>query len=401
MLTGWRRAGRHLARSLPFAIRWTRSCFCGRTVDGGQVADKPYMGFPFFTGSEENRGPLYDETHVNHEGQRLPADVGPQGRKIQTVGPPEADFPAAVPMMVVRLGDRAVATIPGEMTVEMGRRTRAAVLAAIAPAGVKRIALAGYANEFLHYFTTPEEYDQQHYEGGSTLYGKYSSNLIKDDLATLAGDIARGAAAPAPVSFDPRNGLFPDFTPYDAGAASGKVAVQPASVRRLRRASFGWQGGQRGFDRPFDRAFVSVQRLRGKRWRTVTDDLGLQILWRVDDNGRYSAEWQVPLSAPTGRYRFAVTARRYRLRSKPFTVAVSRALAVHPLGGGRLTLDYPPIDATADLTSHPAHANGGTVATVSQRRGTIFTLPPGARVAAGAARDRYGNRNAAAVTLRR
>ena len=400
MLTGWRRAGRHLARSLPFEIRWTRSCFCGRTVDGGQVADQPEMGFPFFTGSEENRGPLYDETHVNHEGDRLPADVGPQGRKIQSIGPPAADFPTAAPLMVVRLGDRAVATIPGEMTVEMGRRTRAAVLAAIAPAGVKRIALAGYANEFLHYFTTPEEYEMQHYEGGSTLYGKYSSNLIKDDLTTLAGDIARGAAAPAPVSFDPRNGLFPDFTPYDAGAASGKVAAQPANVRRLRRASFAWQGGVRGLDRPLDRAFVSVQRLRGKRWRAVTDDLGLEILWRVDDNGRYSAEWQVPLSAATGRYRFVVTARRYRLRSKPFRVSPSRALTVHPLGGGRLTLDYPPIDPMADLTARPAHANGGTVLTVRRRRGAVFTLPPGTRIAAGAARDRYGNMNGTAATAK-
>ena len=57
------------------------------------------MGFPFFTGSEENRGPLYDETHVNHEGDRLPFDNGPQGDKIPGVGPPVADFPSAVPLM--------------------------------------------------------------------------------------------------------------------------------------------------------------------------------------------------------------------------------------------------------------------------------------------------------------
>jgi neutral ceramidase len=268
---------------------------------------------------------------------------------------------------------------------------------------VKRVALAGYSNEFLHYFTTPEEYEMQHYEGGSTLYGKYSSNLIKDDLATLAGDIARGAGPPAPVSFDPRNGLFPDFTPYGTGAASGKAAAQPRAVRRLQRATFAWQGGERGLDRPFDRAFVSVQRLQGKRWRGVTDDLGLQILWRVDDSGRYTTEWQVPLSAPTGRYRFAISARRYRLRSKPFTVSPSKALVVHSLGGGRLTLDYPPVDAMTDLTSRPAHASGGSVRagklTVRRRRSTVFALPPGSRVPAGAARDRYGNRNGAAATL--
>jgi neutral ceramidase len=400
MLSGWRRAGRHMARSLPFAVRWTRSCFCGRTVSGGQVADRPAMGYPFFTGSEESRGPLYDQTHINHEGGRLPADVGPQGRKIETVQPPAADFPTAVPLMVVRLGDRAVATVPGEMTVEMGRRTRAAVLGALAAAGVRRVTLAGYANEYLHYFTTPEEYEMQHYEGGSTLYGKYSSNLIKDDLATLAGDIARGAAAPAPVSFDPRNGLVPDFTPYGSGATSGKASSQPANARRLRRATFAWQGGERGLDRPFDRAFVSVQRLRGKSWRTVTDDLGLQILWRVDDNGRYTAEWQVPIAAAVGRYRFAVTARRYRLVSKPFRVSPSRALAVHPLGGGRVTLDYPAVDPMADLTKRPAHAHGGTVLKVRRQGGTVFSLPPGTRIPAGAARDRYGNMNGTAATAK-
>ena len=55
---------------------------------------------------------------MNHEGDRLPADVGPQGRKIQTVGPPEADFPSAVPSgesstceQPVRLPARAAARI--------------------------------------------------------------------------------------------------------------------------------------------------------------------------------------------------------------------------------------------------------------------------------------------------
>src|SRR5437762_7340230 len=124
------------------------------------------MGFPFFTGSEENRGPLYDETHVNHEGGRLPFDDGPQGRKIPGVGPPVADFPSAVPLMAVRFGDRILVTVPGEMTAEMGRRTRAAVLAAAGSgSGVGGVAIAGYANEYLHYFTTPEEYEMQHYEG--------------------------------------------------------------------------------------------------------------------------------------------------------------------------------------------------------------------------------------------
>jgi hypothetical protein len=88
------------------------------------------------------------------------------------------------------------------------------------------------------------------------------------------------------------------------------------------------------------------------------------------------------------------------LRSRPFAVRPSRALSIHPLGGGRFTLDHPPIDAMADLTTRPAHANGGTVRGVRHAHGTIFTLPAGTTIPAGAARDRYGNMNGTPATLK-
>jgi neutral ceramidase len=416
MLAAWRRAGAHLSGAPPFALRWTRSCFCGRTVLGGQVASSPEMGFPFFTGSEENRGPLYDETHVNHEGEHLPFDNGPQGDKIPGVGPPVADFPSAVPLMAVRLGDRILVTVPGEMTVEMGRRTRAAVMAAAGSAsGVKGVAIAGYANEYLHYFTTPEEYEWQAYEGGSTVFGKYSSNLIMGDLAALAGDLVRGAPAPPPVAFDPRNGVVPDTRPYESGADHGDVVAQPAPVQRLGRASFSWRGSPRGLDRPLDSAFLSVERRAGRRWRHVTDDLGLEIVWRVDDAGRYDAQWQIPLSTAAGAYRFVVTANRYRLESAPFSVAPSTALTVRSLGrrGSRVLVElrYPPVDDLNDLTTHPTTASGGRVRArvgrravfARSRRGRVFAIraPAGeqVRIGAGAARDRFGNRNRDTVVV--
>jgi len=57
-----------------------------------------------------------------------------------------------------------------------------------------------------------------------------------------------------------------------------------------------------------------------RRWRRVADDFGLAIVWTVDDDGVYDAHWQVPRKAREGRYRFKVTANRYRLRSKRFAV---------------------------------------------------------------------------------
>ena len=417
MLRAWRSAGRRLESHPALDWRWTRACFCGRpTAGGGAVADQPSVGLPFLTGSEENRGPLFDVDHVNHEGDRLPVGVGAQGRKIQALGPPVATFPGAVPLMVIRLGDRLLASVPGEMTVEMGRRTRAAVLAAARGLGVRRVVIAGYANEYVHYFTTPEEYDKQHYEGGSTLFGRFSSNLIRDELAGLAGRMARGEPAQEPAAFDPRNGLAADDTPYGTGAAHGAPLGQPRPVERLQRAAFSWQGAARGLDRPLDNPFVTVERRDGRRWRAVADDLGLELIWRVDDSGRYDAHWQVPLAARRGTYRFVVTANRYRLASRPFLVTPARTLRARLVGvrGDRalIALDYPPPDDAADLVSHPRSAGGGRLVAsaggrrvrIVRRSGTTFAvpLPPGARelrVPAGGGHDRHGNRTGAAQTL--
>src|SRR5205085_10975399 len=141
--------------------------FCGQSTRVGRVDNSAVIGLPLLTGSEEGRGPLYDLTHVHFEGRMNPASVGPQGDKIPVIA--DTAVPKAVPLATLRLANRVIATIPGEMTVEMGRRVRRAVLAAGASGGVKAVILSGLANEYLQYFTTPEEYQRQHYEGGSTL----------------------------------------------------------------------------------------------------------------------------------------------------------------------------------------------------------------------------------------
>jgi neutral ceramidase len=406
MLVAWRRAGRVLSADPPFDWRWTRMCFCGQPVAGGEpAATEPSVGFPFLTGSEENRGPLYDETQVSHEGMRLPFDAGAQGRKIQAIGPPAANFPNSLPVLAIHLGDRLLASVPGEMTAEMGRRTRDAIEAAAKPLGVKRVVLAGYANEYVHYFTTPEEYEQQHYEGGSTLFGKYSSYVVRDSLVELTARLASGRAAPAPHPFDATNGVAPDYTPYDRGAAGGTALAQPAATQRLGRASFAWQGGVRGFDRPLDKPFVRIERRDGRDWREIANDLGLLIIWRVDEQGRYGAQWQVPIDARPGTYRFVVTANRYGLTSEPFRVIRAATLKARIVSiarqRARIALEYPPVDDADDLVSHPRTASGGRViadvaghrVTAAARRGYV-TVPLGrARtLTVLSAADRWGNR---------
>ncbi len=251
--------------------------------------------------------------------------------------------------------------------------------------------------------TTPEEYGTQSYEGASSAYGPNEGTFLVERLAELASALRGGRAAPEPHPLDTSYGVEPDGPPYGPGADRATAVEQPAAtVARLTRATFGWDGGPRGVDRPLDRAFVTAQRRSGGRWRRVADDLGLQFLWRAGDAGRYTAQWEVPRSARAGRHRLLVTGTRYRLASRPFRVVPSTALVAAPVRGG-VELRYPQPRVNVDLTSRPRVARGGRVrwatGSARSRRAARFAVPPGATIPAGGARDRWGNRTGAALRV--
>lgn len=417
MLRAWTRARRFTSRTPTLDSRWTRICFCGQTVDDGQqVASESSTGLPFLTGSEEGRGPLYDVTGKEFEDTRGPPSTGPQGDKLTFPGL-GAGVPHAVPLLTIRLGTRMIASIPGEATKQVGTRIKSSVRAAVAGSGIKDVVLSGLANEYVLYITTPEEYDRQHYEGGNTQFGRQESNVVREGIAALAGRLAHGQAAPDPYPFDPTNGITPTGPAYGPGAASGTIVGQPAaSYARMQRATFAWTGGVKGLDRPVDGAFVTAQRLKGRRWISVDDDRGLNTLWHVDDQGRYNTEWEIPRFATRGLYRLVVTAKRYRLTSNTFRVYAANPLTVKQVDAvpGRVTVEmvYPTARENIDLSYRPHLSHGGFVRfTVGSKTVTVkrpiygspyfsINVPAGTPVgvAPGAARDPYGNANAAGLS---
>lgn len=393
MFQAWQDAGAHLSRTPALDVRWTRSCFCGRQTATGQVDSKGVEGIGFLTGSEEGRGPLYDITGVPLEGKVSPIDDPVQGDKIQTpVGSP----PPAVPISVVRIGDGALATVPGEPTKQVGVHIREALLPALAPLGVKSITIGGLAQDYIQYITTPAEYGAQSYEGASTLFGKNEATFLQERLAELASDMTTGRPAPAASPLDTSYGVMPNGPGYSLGAAAGTITQQPApSVARMDKIDLAWTGGPDGTDRPVDKAFVRAERIVGKRWRVVDSDLALAMLWRVDGQGHYTLEWQPAATVPTGTYRLHVTASRYELFSQTFTVtssAAARVTAVRraPDGSVRASLAFPP--AAADDLIPPPPAQSVRIPR-DRVHGDQVSLP------AGAVRDRYGNRSAAAGTF--
>lgn len=419
MMRAWRDAGRRLSPRPTLDVRWTRFCFCGQETEQGRVDDKAVPGLPLLTGSDEHRGQLHDNTGMVYEGHRLPTEVGPQGNKIQLL-PQGAPVPRGAPLAIARIGDGVVITNPGEASVEVGRRLRGAVGRALAGTGVRSVAISGLANEYQGYYTSPAEYAWQAYEGGQTNFGKYSAILLIEKTVELARTLADGQPAPTAYPFDPTNGLEPDTTPFPRGADEATIIAQPEGVRRLQQGRLAWEGGARGTDRPLDRAFVTVQRRSGSGWRSVADDRGTTIAWSVEGNeavplgsgylkeaneGRYTARWEVPGDARPGRYRFVVTAKRYRIVSKAFGVVPSRALDIEPVraraGRAAFTLAYPEAVPYDDITYRPAVASGArAVVRVAGRRREVragrngvfdVRARPGAQVRVVRAADSWGN----------
>ncbi|MDC3987998.1 neutral/alkaline non-lysosomal ceramidase N-terminal domain-containing protein [Polyangium jinanense] len=94
--------------------------------------------------------------------------------------------PEVLPLQIARIGSLVLVALPCEPTTVAGERIRRTVAEALAFAGVSRIVIAPYANGYAGYVTTREEYEAQHYEGASTLFGPWTLAAYQTALADLA-----------------------------------------------------------------------------------------------------------------------------------------------------------------------------------------------------------------------
>ena len=73
--------------------------------------------------------------------------------------------------------------------------------------------IAGLANSYSHYITTYEEYQQQRYEGASTLYGPHTLAGYQQTFYRLTTSLAKNESVPSgPQPFDMRGKTF-SFVP--------------------------------------------------------------------------------------------------------------------------------------------------------------------------------------------
>jgi len=94
-----------------------------------------------------------------------------------------------LPLHVLRVGDHAFATVPGEPTTMAGWRIEEAVRS---NAGTASASVIGYAGDYLGYWVTPEEYLEQRYEAASTMFGRDAATLLTERLGKLANAVRAG-----------------------------------------------------------------------------------------------------------------------------------------------------------------------------------------------------------------
>ncbi|MFB9244149.1 neutral/alkaline ceramidase [Massilia antarctica] len=223
--------------------------------------------------------------------------------------------PEVLPVSIVRIGQLAIVAAPGELTIMAGRRIRETVQAALGDS-VKHVVIAGYANAYSGYITTPEEYDAQHYEGASTHFGKWTLGAYQQSYHELATAMRQGVPAyPSAPTRDLSNqqlsfqtGVVLDNTPLFK--SFGDVVRQAnASYARGQRVDVEFWTGHPKNDLRQNGSFLEVQRWEGAAWRTVATDGDWNTIYRwvrvdpVWGSSKAAISWDIPADAAPGQYR--------------------------------------------------------------------------------------------------
>ena len=239
---------------------------------------------------------------------------------------PYAWTPNIIDVQTLRVGQFFIIVSPSEVCTMAGRRWRNAVKAAAQEAGMTGdtepyVVIAGPANTYAHYVTTPEEYAVQRYEGASTLYGQWELpayiNLTLRGLPYLA-PTATGSPPAGPTPPDNRakslsfiTGVVMDGTPI--GKSFGQCIKQPSSsYSRGAVVSATFQGANPRNNLRLEGTFAAVEKLGadGKTWTRWLDDKDWRLVytWKRTNGALGYSEvtitWETDVDLdPAGTYR--------------------------------------------------------------------------------------------------
>ncbi|MCX6402087.1 MAG: neutral/alkaline non-lysosomal ceramidase N-terminal domain-containing protein [Propionibacteriales bacterium] len=212
-------------------------------------------------------------------------------------------------LQLMRWGQLHLVCLPMEVTVIAGWRIRSAVAAELG-VDVATVLLQGYANGYGHYVTTPEEYDEQLYEGGATVFGRHELDALRSAFVDLARALRTGA--PVDAGTPPR----PHRLRLASPVGSPRIARSaPIAVRSAPRTARVGETVRATFDADHPNAVLRASYLRVERetaggWVRIADDASMTttITWRRDRRLRFRADVTWVAGEP-GDYRITYVGR--------------------------------------------------------------------------------------------
>lgn len=105
-----------------------------------------------------------------------------------------AMVPSVIPLQILTIGTLAVLCCPGEFTTIAGQRLVNTIKPILQPHGIEQVLLCSYCNDYMGYVTTFEEYQEQAYEGGHTLYGQWTLAAFQTAFSRLAQQLVKPIA---------------------------------------------------------------------------------------------------------------------------------------------------------------------------------------------------------------
>ncbi len=306
------------------------------TGHGDQTTGPAAYGYSFAAGSTEDGG---GQPLLFKEGMTRPDKlIETLAKQVVPVAPPSDEVRAAhrpkpilfapgavdppllpnvIPLGVARVGQLALAIGPAEFTTMSGRRFRQAIEQSLPD--VKYVAVAGYANDYVGYVATREEYEIQHYEGAATLYGPWTQAGYAQEFARLAADIAAARpSATEPPPADVRGAVRPTQlgTPADDAPTAAQFGDVIADVSEVcspgdaASASF-WSGHPQN-DFRCERIYATIERQQDGAWQplAIDGDWEVRLCWKQPPENRSRTapfvcriDWQIPKETQPGTYR--------------------------------------------------------------------------------------------------
>ncbi|MBI2379092.1 MAG: neutral/alkaline non-lysosomal ceramidase N-terminal domain-containing protein [Deltaproteobacteria bacterium] len=248
-------------------------------------------------------------------------------------GYPVPNFQKTI-LAVARLGDLAIASMPGEPLSTFGRRLSDRVKEALP--GVNAAFVAGYSMDHHFYLVPEEDYFQGGYEPSRGIWGWRLADYLADRSVELAAQLAKAKASRTVSSGNLKPVYWVEDHPWEsedtkvkvpptetAGDPASVITDVPAIVERFDVTRFSWNGGHPGVDRPH----IMLEKQDAGEFVQATlpggvpyDDYPFQMLVHYDgkctrrncEQHAWRVDWEDGRDLPTGTYRLHAKGRAFK-----------------------------------------------------------------------------------------